>query len=586
MEAPVYTLAENQILIESKGGEFHTPKIGTVSSSEGGGKMLKPRSLVVIFVILVGPLSLQSLAVVNHGLPETILNTSLSPQPIRQGPEQLTFAPSGYYWYQIGAIGGSNSFNVDAANITIRTVYDQVRNDAHSYWIGTSLGATGGPFIQVGYLNGLSTTGQPYCCAWFFETFSAPSCDCPPVIGPEGSAGPIGSFHTYSMVHVGSGVWYFYMDGQFLGHSPLPSQANYLGTGATNSGSCPTCAPGGIAEVAQTIDNKDIIGPAEFKDITIRQTGAWQQMQSATVHCCVGYNSNNALPNPYGVWEVEGHNNDSLAGSNIRQPASDTALWPTSVLFPTQTSFNFIDRNGNPFTPDWISLQDLGNGSVLYYTSYLSQNIPQYSTYKINYAYWHGVNVVNDSLVSGSASSQTIQGNVFSIPVRVVGRFYSLPVSGATVLTFLPDSTNQTVETGPEGNATLAQLPPGSYNLRVTVPYGVQSVFRTSVIGPVNISIPVFSIAELLTVVMPPIAVAIAVVILALKREQARRAAMPATLPYPIAIPASYCGACGKPLSPAEYFCTTCGTPRARSPQPSPPQQVPASSSAPPQPPE
>src|SRR5213594_2532694 len=246
------------------------------------------RTLRIALVILSVVAGLQSFIALGHGSLAISSNLGLIPQPIRQGPLQTTYALGGYYWFQIGAIGDSSSYNVDGANITIRTVYDQVRNDAHSYWIGTSLGATGGPFIQVGYLNGLSTTGQPYCCAWFFETFSAPSCDCPPVIGPEGSAGPIGSFHTYSMVHVGSGVWYFYMDGQFLGHSPLPSQANYLGTGATNSGSCPTCAPGGIAEVAQTIDNKDIIGPAEFKDITIRQTGAWQQMQSATVHCCVG----------------------------------------------------------------------------------------------------------------------------------------------------------------------------------------------------------------------------------------------------------------------------------------------------------
>src|SRR5947199_2331472 len=308
-------------------------------------------------------------------------------------------------------------------------------------------------------------------------------------------------------------------------------------------------------------------------------------MPTGVSHCCYGYSSQTGLPNLYGVGEVEGHDNDFLAGSNIRQPPSSTTLWPTSVLFPMQVTFNFIDHNGNSFTPDWISMQDPGNGNILYLTSYQSQIIPQSSTYKINYAYWHGVNVVNDSLVSGSASSQTIPGNVFSIPVRVVGRFYSLPVSGATVPTFLPDSTNQTVKTGPEGNATLAQLPPGSYNLRVTVPYGVRSVVSTSVLGPVNISIPVFSIAELLTIILPPITIAITVVLVALKREHTSRAAMPTTLPYPLGIPAAYCGACGKPLSPAEYFCTTCGTPRAR-PLQQPAQQLPASSSAPPPPPQ
>jgi hypothetical protein len=524
---------------------------------------------------------LQSLTVLSHNSSTVNSSSGLIPQPIRQGPLQTTYALGSYYWFQIGAIGDSNSYNVDSANVTIRTVYDQVRNDAHSYWVGTLL-STGG-FVQVGYLNGLSTTGQPYCCAWFFETFNTPNCDCPPIIGPEGSAGPIGSWHTYSMIHTGNGVWSFYMDGKLLGKSPLPSEKNYLGAGATSSGNQ---APAGLAEVAQASDNQDIIGPAEFKDLEVRQAGPWHQIPTGISHCCYGYSSQTGLPNPYGVAEVEGHDDDFLAGSNIGQPPSSTTLWHTSILLPVQVTFNFIDRSGNSFTPDWISLQNPSNGNIVYLTSYRSQIIPQSSSYKINFAYWHGVNVVNDSLVSGSASSQTIQGNVFSIPVRVVGRFYSLPVSGATVLTFLPDSTNQTVKTDPEGKATLAQLPPGSYNLRVTVPYGVQSVSRTSVLGPVNISIPVFSIAELLTVIMPPITVAIAVVLLALKREHARRAAMPTTLPYPTAIPASYCGVCGKPLSPTEFFCTTCGTRRARSPQPSPAQQMPASSSVPPLPPQ
>ncbi len=548
---------------------------------------MRTRTLRIALVILSVVAGLQSLIVLGHGSPAISSNLGLVPQPIRQGPLQTTYALGGYYWFQIGAIGDSSSYNVDGANVTIRTVYDQVRNDAHSYWVGTLL-STGG-FVQVGYLNGLSTTGQPYCCAWFFETFYTPNCDCPPVIGPEGSAGPIGSWHTYSMVHTGNGVWSFYLDGNLLGKSPPPGDKNYLGAGATSSGNY---APAGIAEVAQATDNTDIIGPAEFKSMEIRQAGSWNKMSPAVSHCCFGYSSQSNLLNPYGVVEVESVDNDFLAGSHIPadqkvvgQTPPSTTLWPTSV-FPAKTSFNFIDHNGSPFTPDWISLQDLGTGNVLYYTNYLSQSIPQSSsgTYRISYAYWHGVNVVDNSIVSSAASSQTIQGNVYSIPVHVVGRFYSLPVSGATVLTFLPDSTNQTVRTDSEGNATLAQLPPGTYSLRVIVPYGVQSVFRTSVLGPVNISIPVFSIAELLTVIMPPIAVAIAVVVVALRREQARRAAMPITSPYPIPIPAAYCGACGKPLGPAEFFCLTCGTPRAGSPQPPPQQQLPASSSAPPPP--
>jgi hypothetical protein len=386
------------------------------------------------------------------------------------------------------------------------------------------------------------------------------------------------------MIHTGNGIWSFYMDGNLLGKSPPPTDPSYLGAGATSSGSY---APAGVAEVAQAIDNADIIGPAEFKDIEIRQGGTWRPMPSANTYCCTGYGSQTGLPISYGIHEVEGRNNDFLAGSNIQQPPpTPTALWPTSSFFPRQVSFTFLDANGGSLVPDWISLQEPGTSNILYYTSYSSQGIPPSGsgTYKTAYVSWHGVNVAKNSLVSDSAPSQTIQANVFSVPIRVVGRFYSLPVNGATVLTFLPDSTNETLKTDPEGNATLAQLPPGNYSLRVTVPYGVQSVFRTSVSGPGNISIPVFGIAELLTVIMPPITVAIAVVLLALRREQARRAALPITTP--ITMPAAYCGACGKPLGPAEFFCTTCGTPRPRPSQPPPPQQLPSSSPTSPPPPQ
>src|SRR5713101_5179391 len=208
-----------------------------------GGRAVKTRTFRVALVVLGVIVGLQSSVVLGHNSLTVNSGSVLVPQRVRQGPLQSTYALGGYYWFQIGAIGDSNSYNSDGANITIRTVYDQVRNDAHSYWVGTIL-STGG-FVQVGYLNGLSTTGQPYCCAWFFETFYTPSCSCPPTIGPEGSAGPIGSWHTYSMVHVGNGVWAFYMDRQLLGRSPPPGDPSYLGAGATSSGG--KYAPAGIA---------------------------------------------------------------------------------------------------------------------------------------------------------------------------------------------------------------------------------------------------------------------------------------------------------------------------------------------------
>lgn len=551
---------------------------------------MRRKSLNILLIVLCAVLALQTSFVLPRQSPPALASMGLSPQLIRQGPFQTTFAPSGFYWYQVGAIGDSGSQNVDGASITIRTVYDQVRNDAHSYWVGLSF--ANGAFVQVGYLNGLSTAGQPYCCAWFFETFTTASCDCPPTIGLEDSAGPIGSWHTYSMSYTGNGVWSFYMDGQLLGHSPT-SGPNYLGTGVASSGSCNACAPAGIAEIAQTVDNTDVIGPAEFKNLTMHKNGAWQAVGTANTYCCFGYSSNRLLPISYGLAEIQGVDDDYLAGTHIRPSASGTALWPVSSGFPNPVSFSFIDRNGNPFVPDWVELQDNGNANnILYYTTYQTRNLPLSSTgsYTIIYESWHGVNVSKNTSISDSSPSQTIQGDVFSVPIRIIGRFYSLPVSGATLLTFLPDSTNETAKTDSEGNVTLSQIPPGNYSFRISPPFGVPSVSKTALAGPVNISVSVFSIAELLTIVVPPIAIAIGFVIMALRREQARRATMAATATFQMAIPGYNCRACGKPLGPTEYFCTTCGTPRSSVAQPpaqpqppaSAPTQVPSPPSSPP----
>jgi len=159
------------------------------------------------------------------------------PLQIPQGPirgiEQQ--ASTGAYWFQVGATGDSSSAGHYGASVMIRTVYDQANNDAHSYWVGGYI--SNGAFVQVGYLTTVSTDGSPYCCAWFYEYFlSQNSSCCPPVIGPEFSAGPIGSWHSYKMDSNLNGTWSFYMDGRLL---TLPG-GNGSGTtpnlGTDNSG--------------------------------------------------------------------------------------------------------------------------------------------------------------------------------------------------------------------------------------------------------------------------------------------------------------------------------------------------------------
>src|SRR5207247_3024740 len=95
--------------------------------------------------------------------------------PVCGRPLLIPHAPMGVtsatvvdpYWFQVGAIGDSGIYKSVGASVMIRTVYDKVNNDAHSYWVGSIL--ANGAFVQVGYYNGLTTTNQYYCCAWFYE---------------------------------------------------------------------------------------------------------------------------------------------------------------------------------------------------------------------------------------------------------------------------------------------------------------------------------------------------------------------------------------------------------------------------------
>ena len=490
------------------------------------------------------------------------------PMPIRQGPLLLEQAsPAVYYWYQVGAIGTSSSYDFTGANITIRTVYDRVNNDAHSYWVGGYL--SNGAFIQVGYLNGLSTTGQPYCCAWFFEYFPVDENCCDPVIGREGSAGPIGSWHTYSMVHTGGGVWSFLMDGKILGSTPP--------LGATSSGQQ---APAGIAEVAQATSNGDVLGPGEFKDMRFRNvSGSWQSVLPANNLIWYGEGTppgGGDYPNPYGVREVNGVNNNFLAGSGIpplgspAAPPGNPLLWPVA-LNGTTISVVFRDTDQESFDPEWVSFRSLSSTDFAFYTDshdYQSLRIGD-GTWIADKVMWHTVNVIETSTivtVPGS-SSLTVQTTVSSLKVRVVGSLFGLPVGGATAITFLPDTTNATAKTDPSGVAILPLLPPSTYFLRITVPYGIPGIINHDVPVDGEATARVIGLAEMLTVIITPISIAVLITVLAIRRERLRVASMP-TIPPSVTIIGN-CQKCGTAIHASYLYCPNCMTPVRSESQPS-----------------
>lgn len=467
-------------------------------------------------------LSLQTGAIPTAKATALQADTNSAPRLVSQRPtNQRPNAPGDPYWFQAGAIGDNSSYYYTGVNITVRTVYDKVSEGDHSYWVGALL--SNGAFIQVGYLTALDNNNKPYCCAWFYE-FIPRNSIYPTILGPPGSAGPIGSWHTYTMLHTGKGFWTIYMDNQQI--SPP------LDTGATDSG---TNAPTPTAEAAGISTNKDILGPAEFKDLVVRLANGWQPVHSAKtfIYYAEGTIVTQFTPkNPYGVWEVEGKNNDFLAGSGIPQlappqPSPGATLWPVPSLPYGKINFSFTDRDQQSFTPDWIGLKDSENWA--FFSEYTNQLIPPATSgsWAIDSLILHTVDVAPQGIrfSTPTTTSLAIQGNVFSVEVQVLGALYTLPVAGAVTDTTFPDSTTLTGTTDSSGKVTLRQLVPGMYVIRLTVPAAPPSLQSFSILAPGNVILTVLSLGEMITIFLPPIFGAAVVLRTAFKRGADRRIA-------------------------------------------------------------
>ncbi len=324
------------------------------------------------------------------------------------------------------------------------------------------------------------------------------------------------------MLHIGNGFWTIYMDNQQI--SPA------LDTGATDSG---VNAPTPTAEVAGAPTNQDVLGPAEFKDLVVRLSGGWQSVPSAKsfIYYAAGTRVTQFTPkNPYGVWEVEGKDNDFLAGSGIPQPAPvqpnpGATLWPVPPVQYGKINFSFTDMDQESFTPDWISLKN--SGSWAFYTEYTNQLIPPSTSgdWTIDNLILHTVNVAPPGIhfSTPETTSLTVLGNVFSAEAQVFGALYTLPVSGAATETVFPDSTTLTGYTDSSGRVTLRQLVPGTYQIRITVPAGPQSLQSVSIVGSGTVILTVLGLGEMATIFLLPILGAAAVWRSASNRRAVRR---------------------------------------------------------------
>ena len=469
-------------------------------------------------------------------------NDPKRPMLIPQGPIHNVElqAPTGAYWFQVGAQGDASSSGHYGASVMIRTVYDQANNDAHSYWVGGYL--SNGAFIQVGYLTTVSTDGSPYCCAWFYEYFeSQNSSCCPPVIGPEFSAGPIGSWHSYKMNSNLNNTWSFYMDGKLL-VLPGSGSGTTPNLGTDNSGTHP---PAALAEVADTSNDRDNLGPAEFGSLTYRATNQptdWRPVQTGLGLVTYGAPSKKDLPNPYGSVEITGVDNDFLAGSRVPQSVSNAMFWPAAKPFGGIT-FEFHDKVGNIFFPDWTSLYQSGTSSNrVFYTSY-SQQLIDPAVWVLDIAMWHNSNVAPQSpapqVDTQFSNRLTVNARVFPLILHVVGYLLPYPVVGAKVFTSYPDSLAINATSDQNGDAVFSQVPLGNYTIRVVAPRGLQSTTHSQITDATSLTVRVFGLPELLVILVVPVTAAVIIVVVAVRRERARKKIWESVI-LPSSAPPSY----------------------------------------------
>ena len=127
----------------------------------------------------------------------------------------------------------------------------------------------------------------------------------------------------------------------------------------------------------------------------------------------------------------------------------------------------------------------------------------------------------------------------------------------AIVLTELPDSTVAFATTDNAGLAIITQLPPGTYYLRITVPNGLPAISTQTLLGSSELSTHVVGQAEVLMIVLVPIALAVLVTVFAVQRDR-KRAAL---VRNPILVPYSpSCPRCRLPVQADVRYCSYCGT--------------------------
>ncbi len=226
---------------------------------------------------------------------------------------QAAAAATALFW-QVGVSATADGMESTAMRTTIRTqIPATIANQSNDYyWIGSYL--ADGSFIQVGY----GVSGADHTAHWFYCSFTALHQEVACPLGQPNSAGPAGSWHTYSLALTSQTarqqwVWTATMDN------------TVIGTITTAVASTGVMTPSVYAEVSafHPIPATNSLGQVEFHpaiQLRNQRDPRYHTPQGATV----AYSQANVCP-PYGMNIIQA--NDVVFGNGLHCPPNGANGW-------------------------------------------------------------------------------------------------------------------------------------------------------------------------------------------------------------------------------------------------------------------
>ena len=237
--------------------------------------------------------------------------------------------------FKVGAWGDDASRGNSGVQTQIQThIYSSIPGTLNYFWVGDDL--ADGSFIQLGYslepgtycLKGASIGGK-FSCSGATERIQSGDArwqwqywpnrfksDYYYGIGPSGSAGTNGTWHSYTIVPNPSNSWRFMFDGETV------SNSSFLVSQSTD----PVFI---VAEGNANVNASTTLGPVKFQQLSYFNGMSWNSVDSLVALSYCG-TSVACFANSYGAMAIGP--NLLLAGSNVPRSADGSLLWTSENL--------------------------------------------------------------------------------------------------------------------------------------------------------------------------------------------------------------------------------------------------------------